>query len=283
MGTWVWKAETGSGHANRRLTSDKELTTLIGGIMQDSPRTPRERSDEPLVVLRDTLKIYRMGEIEVEALHVESLEVKKGEFVAILGPSGSGKTTLLNLIGGIDSPTSGSILFDGTELAGLSRSELTLFRRENVGFVFQFFNLIPTLTAEENVRFATELASRDHVPPDVEPASLLAKVGLSERGRHFPAQLSGGEQQRVAVARALAKMPKLILGDEPTGNLDFRTGKLVLSALREANREEGAAVVLVTHNQPLAAMADRVLQLRDGHIVEQQVNEHPVDPADISW
>jgi putative ABC transport system ATP-binding protein len=236
-----------------------------------------------LVEMRDVRKIYKMGEVEVQALHVAELDIRCGEFVAILGPSGSGKTTLLNLIGGIDAPTSGSILFDGEEIAGMNRKQLTLFRRENVGFVFQFFNLIPTLNAEENVRFAVELASRDGVPPDRDPALLLEKVGLGERAHHFPAQLSGGEQQRVAVARALAKAPKLILGDEPTGNLDFRTGKLVLAALREVNREEGAAVVLVTHNQPLAAIADRVLQLRDGAIVEQHVNESPLDPEDVSW
>lgn len=238
---------------------------------------------DSLIRMRDVKKIYRMGEIEVTALHVAELEIERGEFVAILGPSGSGKTTLLNLIGGIDAPSSGSIEFDGADISGLSPHELTLFRRENVGFVFQFFNLIPTLTAEENVRFAVELAARDGVPPDRDPAALLTQVGLGERTSHFPSQLSGGEQQRVAVARALAKAPKLILGDEPTGNLDFRTGKLVLSALRQANREEGAAVVLVTHNQPLAAIADRVLQIRDGAIVEQVVNEHPVDPEDVTW
>jgi len=236
-----------------------------------------------LVEMRDVRKTYQMGEVEVQALHVAELDIKCGEFVAILGPSGSGKTTLLNLVGGIDAPTSGSILFDGEEISHLNRRQLTLFRRENVGFVFQFFNLIPTLTAEENVRFAVDLASRDGDPPDRDPAHLLAKVGLGERRSHFPAQLSGGEQQRVAVARALAKAPKLILGDEPTGNLDFRTGKLVLSALREVNREEGAAVVLVTHNQPLAAIADRVLQLRDGEITEQHINANPVDPEDVSW
>jgi len=241
------------------------------------------QATDDLVVLHDVRKIYKMGEVEVLALHVHELVIERGEFVAILGPSGSGKTTLLNLIGGIDSPTSGTILFDEEDISGFNRRELTLFRRENVGFVFQFFNLIPTLTAEENVRFAVELASRDGVPPDRDAAHLLAKMGLAERTRHFPAQLSGGEQQRVAVARALAKAPKLILGDEPTGNLDFHTGKLVLRALREVNREEGAAVVLVTHNQPLAAIADRVLQLRDGAIVEEHVNEHPVDPEDVSW
>lgn len=224
-----------------------------------------------------------MGEVEVQALHVRELTIKRGEFVAILGPSGSGKTTLLNLIGGIDAPTSGTILFDGQDISGFKNRELTLFRRENVGFVFQFFNLIPTLTAEENVRFAVDLASRDGVPPDRDPKALLEKVGLGARVGHFPKQLSGGEQQRVAVARALAKAPQLILGDEPTGNLDFRTGKLVLSALRDANREEGAAVVLVTHNVPLAAIADRVLYLRDGEIAEEVVNEDPVPPEDVTW
>jgi len=242
-----------------------------------------EDGGAPLIVMRDVRRTYQMGEVEVQALHVAELVIRPGEFIAILGPSGSGKTTLLNLIGGIDTPTSGSITFDGEQIAGMSRKQLTLFRRENVGFVFQFFNLIPTLTAEENVRFAVDLASRDGDPPDRDPKHLLSKVGLADRRTHFPAQLSGGEQQRVAVARALAKAPRLILGDEPTGNLDYRTGKLVLAALREVNREEGAAVVLVTHNQPLAAIADRVLQLRDGAIVEEHINENPVDPEDVSW
>jgi putative ABC transport system ATP-binding protein len=240
-------------------------------------------AEDDLVVMRDVRKIYRMGDVEVEALHVDSLNIRRGEFVAILGPSGSGKTTLLNLIGGIDTPTSGSIIFDTHDVAGMSRRELTLFRREHIGFVFQFFNLIPTLTAEENVRFALALAQRDGTGPDLSPTELLGKVGLAERTRHFPSQLSGGEQQRVAVARALAKSPELILGDEPTGNLDFRTGKLVLKVLREVNKQEGAAVVLVTHNMPLAAIADRVLQLRDGHIVSQEINEHPLDPEYVTW
>lgn len=240
-------------------------------------------ASDDLLVLKDVRKVYQMGEVEVLALHVSELTIKRGEFVAVLGPSGSGKTTLLNLLGGIDAPTSGTITFDGQEISHLNNRELTLFRRENVGFVFQFFNLVPTLTAEENVRFAVDLASRDGVPPDREPQALLEKVGLAERMRHFPKQLSGGEQQRVAVARALAKAPKLILGDEPTGNLDFRTGKLVLAALRDANREEGAAIVLVTHNMPLAAIADRVLHLRDGVIASEEINEHPVAPEEVTW
>jgi putative ABC transport system ATP-binding protein len=239
--------------------------------------------NDDLVVMRDVRRVYRMGEVEVVALQLSELAIRRGEFVAILGPSGSGKTTLLNLIGGIDTPTSGSITFDGREISGLSNRELTLFRRENVGFVFQFFNLIPTLTAEENVRFAVDLASRDGSPPDRDPKELLARMGLSQRTGHFPKQLSGGEQQRVAVARALAKAPKLILGDEPTGNLDFRTGKLVLGALRDVNRQENAAVVLVTHNAPLAAIADRVLHIRDGEIAHIEINEHPVPPEDVTW
>ena len=236
-----------------------------------------------IIECENVRKFYIQGAHRVIALDGISLTIEKGEFLALAGPSGSGKTTLLNLLGGIDAPTSGSITFGEHDISHFNRRELTLFRREHIGFVFQFYNLIPTLTAEENVRFALELAERDGDGPDLDPAQLLGKVGLAERTRHFPAQLSGGEQQRVAVARALAKAPELILGDEPTGNLDFRTGKLVLKVLREVNREEGAAVVLVTHNQPLAAIADRVLQLRDGHIVAQEVNENPLDPEDVSW
>ena len=237
----------------------------------------------PIVEVRDLTKVYGLGDTSVTALDHVGLAVEQGEFVAVMGPSGCGKSTLLNLVGGLDRPTSGQVLVDGTDIATMSDQTVTELRRRRLGFVFQFFNLIPTLTAEENVRFALELAERDGNGPDLDPVELLGKVGLAERTRHFPAQLSGGEQQRVAVARALAKAPELILGDEPTGNLDFRTGKLVLKVLREVNREEGAAVVLVTHNQPLAAIADRVLQLRDGHIVSQEINEHPLDPEDVSW
>jgi putative ABC transport system ATP-binding protein len=240
-------------------------------------------TQDTLVVLEDVVKTYEMGEVTVTALNHTDLTLKRGEFVAILGPSGSGKTTLLNLLGGIDSPTEGSIIIDGEDISRYNQRQLTLFRRRKVGFVFQFFNLIPTLSARENVEFALELARRDGSRLDLEAQSLLDQVGLAERAEHFPYQLSGGEQQRVAVARALAKDPVMILGDEPTGNLDYRTGKLVLSALREVNKVGGKTVVIVTHNTPLAAVADRVLHLRDGHVAEIVVNENPVAPEDVEW
>jgi putative ABC transport system ATP-binding protein len=242
-----------------------------------------EVTQDTLVMLEDVVKSYAMGEVTVTALNHTDLTLRRGEFVAILGPSGSGKTTLLNLLGGIDSPTEGRIVIDGEDISTYDQRQLTLFRRRKVGFVFQFFNLIPTLSAQENVEFALELAQRDGTPLALKAADLLRQVGLGDRMTHFPYQLSGGEQQRVAVARALAKEPSLILGDEPTGNLDYRTGKLVLSALREVNRTAGTTVVIVTHNTPLAAVADRVLHLRDGHVAEIVVNEHPVAPEDVEW
>ncbi|PKQ19396.1 MAG: macrolide ABC transporter ATP-binding protein [Actinobacteria bacterium HGW-Actinobacteria-6] len=242
--------------------------------------TPAERDD--VVVLESASKVYRMGEVDIPALRDVDLRIPRGEFVAVVGPSGSGKTTMLNMLGGLDTPTHGRIEVDGVDITGYSERQLTLFRREKIGFVFQFFNLIPTLTAEENVQFAIELASRDGEPPDTDPRHLLEKVGLGERIHHFPSQLSGGEQQRVAVARALAKDPVLVLGDEPTGNLDFRTGKLVLGALKEMNRE-GKTVILVTHNTPLARVADRILHIRDGQIMEQEIVENPVSPDEIVW
>jgi putative ABC transport system ATP-binding protein len=242
-----------------------------------------EVTQDTLVMLEDVVKTYEMGAVTVTALNHTDLTLKRGEFVAILGPSGCGKTTLLNLLGGIDTPTEGRIVIDGEDISTYDQRQLTLFRRRKVGFVFQFFNLIPTLSAQENVEFALELAKRDGTPLALKAADLLRQVGLGERMTHFPYQLSGGEQQRVAVARALAKEPSLILGDEPTGNLDYRTGKLVLSALREVNRTAGTTVVIVTHNTPLAAVADRVLPLRDGHVAEIVVNEHPVSPEDVEW
>jgi putative ABC transport system ATP-binding protein len=235
-------------------------------------------------MLEDVVKSYRMGDVVVTALNHTDLLIDRGEFVAILGPSGSGKTTLLNLIGGIDSPTEGRIMVGGEDISAYDRKRLTLYRRRSVGFVFQFFNLIPTLTARENVDFALELSRREGETPDGRDArSLLEEVGLGDRLDHFPSQLSGGEQQRVALARALAKDPALILGDEPTGNLDFHTGRLVLAALREANQVAGKTVVIVTHNQPLAQVADRILYLREGRVADVVVNEHPVPPEEIEW
>lgn len=242
-------------------------------------------TQDSLVVLEDVEKTYHMGEVDVTALSHTDLVLDRGEFVVILGPSGSGKTTLLNLIGGIDSPTAGRVVIDGEDITHYGQRQLTMFRRRTVGFVFQFFNLIPTLNARENVDFALQLAHRGHQRggDGENAAQLLAKVGLGERLEHFPSQLSGGEQQRVAVARALAKKPALVLGDEPTGNLDFRTGKLVLSAMREVNRLLGTTVVIVTHNQPLAAVADRVLHFREGRISRIEVNARPVPPEDVEW
>ncbi|MHB8793192.1 MAG: ABC transporter ATP-binding protein [Thermoleophilia bacterium] len=236
-----------------------------------------------IATLEKVRKVYHMGEIEINALHELDLDIKRGEFLAVVGPSGSGKTTLLNLLGGIDTPSSGRIIIDGEDISGFTQKELTFFRREKIGFVFQFFNLIPTLTARENVDFAIELASRDKIPPSRNASQLLELVGMGARIDHFPAQLSGGEQQRVAVARALAMDPALILGDEPTGNLDFRTGKLVLKAMKDLNRAEGKTCIIVTHNTPLAQVADRILHLRDGTIAEEEIVDNPIPPEDITW
>lgn len=238
---------------------------------------------DDIAVLEKVVKHYHMGEITIEALKELDLTVRRGEFLAVVGPSGSGKTTLLNMLGGIDTPSHGSIVIDGQDISHFSRRELTYFRREKIGFIFQFFNLIPTLTAKENVEFAVELASRDHQPPSRDAAALLEIVGLGERQDHFPSQLSGGEQQRAAVARALAKDPALILGDEPTGNLDFRMGKLVLKAMKELNEQEGKTCIIVTHNTPLARIAHRILHLHDGAIAEEEIVTEPVPPDEITW
>ena len=208
-------------------------------------------------------KSYRMGEVEVRALRGIDLELYRGELVVLLGPSGSGKSTLLNILGGLDTPTSGEVRYLDHQLTGATESALTRFRREHVGFVFQFYNLIPSLTARENVAAVTEIA-----PSPMRPEEALGLVGLEARLDHFPAQLSGGEQQRVAIARAIAKNPAVLLCDEPTGALDSATGVVVLEALEKVNRELGTLTVLITHNAPIAAMADRVLRLADGRIVQ---------------
>lgn len=233
---------------------------------------------KPEIVLTNTSKTYQMGQIEVKALDSISMDIMTGEFIVLLGPSGSGKTTMLNVIGGLDTPSSGTIIVNGIDITKLNAAKLTEFRRTQVGFVFQFFNLIPTLTAKENVEFAAELA-KDHRDAD----NLLRQVGLGERINHFPSELSGGENQRVAIARALATNPGLLLCDEPTGSLDFETGKLIFKLLRTLNETEKKTIVIVTHNASVGKIADRIVRLRDGKIWDITVNEHPLDPEEIEW
>ncbi len=223
-------------------------------------------------------KIYRMGEVEVPALRGIDLELYRGELVVLLGPSGSGKSTLLNILGGLDTPTGGEVWYLEHKLTGASERDLTLFRREHVGFVFQFYNLIPSLTARENVAAVTEISAHP-MPPD----EALRLVGLGERLDHFPAQLSGGEQQRVAIARAIAKNPAVLLCDEPTGALDSQTGVVVLEALEKVNRELGTLTVLITHNAGIAGMADRVIRLSDGRIAEVRANASKKAARALSW
>ncbi|MFQ5793729.1 MAG: ABC transporter ATP-binding protein [Candidatus Bipolaricaulia bacterium] len=239
--------------------------------------------NSPMVRLQHISKIYRRGEVEVPALRDLDLEVGQEEFLVILGPSGSGKTTLLNLIGGIDTPTEGNIIVGGVEITRFNEHRLTEYRRRKVGFIFQFFNLIPTLTARENIEFAAELVFKDGDQIQERTEALLGLVGLGERANHFPSQLSGGEQQRIAIARALVKDPPLMLCDEPTGELDSKTGRQVLQVMRELNRREGKTFIVVTHNAVIGRMADRVIQLRDGRIDEVVENSHPVEAEALEW
>jgi putative ABC transport system ATP-binding protein len=226
----------------------------------------------------DLRKIYRTGETEVQALRGVDLDIEPGEVLVLLGPSGSGKSTLLNILGGLDRPTSGLLTSGDVDLTALDDAGLTRFRRDRVGFIFQFYNLIPSLTAEENVRLVTDIASNP-----MEPGQALELVGLAERRDHYPAQLSGGEQQRVAVARAIAKQPGVLLCDEPTGALDSATGVRVLEALDAANRQTGATLVIITHNAGIAAMADRVFHFLDGRIARIETNPHRTPPGKFSW
>lgn len=223
-------------------------------------------------------KSYQMGEIEVKALQDASFEIQDGEFVVILGPSGSGKSTLLNIIGGMDLPTSGKVFLREEEITSYNERELTEYRRNKVGFVFQFYNIMANLTAEENVELATEISGE---PLPI--GEILKAVGLSERRDHFPAQLSGGEQQRVSIARAVAKNPEILLCDEPTGALDFNTGITILSLLRKVNRDMGKTVIVITHNADIAYMADRVMRMRSGRIIDDHINESPMAVEDIKW
>lgn len=235
---------------------------------------------EPAAVFqaRDLTKIYQMGDVQVRALDGVSLDLYAGEMFVLLGPSGSGKSTLLNILGGLDVPTSGTVRFQDHDLTAANADALTRFRREHVGFVFQFYNLIPSLTARENVQLVTDIAERPMAAADA-----LALVGLEERLDHFPAQLSGGEQQRVAVARAVAKRPDVLLCDEPTGALDFVSGRVVLEVLARVNRELGTTTALITHNAGIANMADRVARMGSGRIVEEWRNAAKCAPSELHW
>jgi len=227
---------------------------------------------------RKVSKVYRMGEVEVHALRSVDVDLYEGELMVLLGASGSGKSTLLNILGGLDVPTSGEVHYRDHNLTAAGDSELTRFRREHVGFVFQFYNLIPSLTAFENVELVTDIAA-----DPMRVGEALELVGLSERMNHFPSQLSGGEQQRVAIARAIAKRPEVLLCDEPTGALDYRTGKLVLEVIEKVNRELGTTTAVITHNAAIAAMADRVIRMQSGQIVDVRRNERKASPADLEW
>jgi putative ABC transport system ATP-binding protein len=232
----------------------------------------------PIFEARDLTKVYRMGEVEVRALRGVDLDLVQSEFVVILGPSGSGKSTLLNILGGLDVPSSGTVRYRDRDLTAADERGLTLYRREHVGFVFQFYNLIPSLTARENVELVTDIAT-DPMPS----ADALRMVGLGERVNHFPSQLSGGEQQRVAIARAIAKRPDVLLCDEPTGALDISTGVVVLEAIETINRQLGTTTAIITHNSAVAAMADRVVSLADGRIVSVQRNTTKASARELRW
>jgi putative ABC transport system ATP-binding protein len=240
--------------------------------------TPRLEQATSLLQLTDIDRTFQMGEVSVQVLRRVSMVVREGEFLAIVGPSGSGKTTILNLIGGLDSPSAGRIQFRQHDITRASPAELTSYRREEVGFIFQFFNLVPNLTARENVILAAELVDQ---PRDVD--GVLKLVGLEERTEHFPSQMSGGEQQRVAIARAVAKNPTLLLCDEPTGSLDFQTGKRVLRLLVDLNEQWKTTVIIITHNGAIAEVADRVVHLRSGEITEIVENESPIAPEEVVW
>jgi putative ABC transport system ATP-binding protein len=249
-------------------------------LPHDTAVAPAPASPSRTVVFaaRDLTKVYHMGEVDVQALRGVDLELFEGEFVVLLGPSGSGKSTLLNILGGLDVPSGGSVFYRGQELTRFDDSALTRYRREHVGFVFQFYNLIPSLTARENVALVTDIAARPMNPNDA-----LALVNLLERKDHFPSQLSGGEQQRVAIARAVAKNPAVLLCDEPTGALDVHTGILVLEAISRINRELGTTTAVITHNAVIAEMADRVISISDGRIVHVQQNSKKRAPSELTW
>ena len=235
-------------------------------------------SRDQVFTARGVTKVYHMGEVDVHALRGVSLDLYESEFLVLLGPSGSGKSTLLNILGGLDVASSGTVIYRGQDLTAADERALTMYRRRHVGFVFQFYNLIPSLTARENVALVTDIVERPMTPEEA-----LRMVNLHERMDHFPSQLSGGEQQRVAIARAVAKRPDVLLCDEPTGALDLATGVLVLEAIRQVNEELGTTTAVITHNAAVAGMADRVVALSDGRIASERTNEQKVAPSELSW
>lgn len=237
-----------------------------------------QNQGKDFVRMEKVSKIYRMGEIEIRAVDEIEFSINQGEFVVIVGPSGAGKTTVLNILGGMDTATSGHVWVDGNDIAQYSAKQLISYRRDDIGFVFQFYNLIPNLTALENVELALQICKD---PLDAE--KVLNEVGLKERLNNFPAQLSGGEQQRVSIARALAKNPKLLLCDEPTGALDYQTGKAILKLLQDMCRQRGMTVIVITHNSALAPMADRVIKIKNGKVSSMKMNEHPTNVEEIEW
>ena len=233
---------------------------------------------EEFVKLKDITKVYHMGEVEIRAADNINFSIKKGEFVVIVGPSGAGKTTVLNILGGMDTATGGTLTVDGKDITAYDSRQLTGYRRDDIGFVFQFYNLIPNLTALENVELALQICK-----DPLDAKKVLEDVGLGDRLDNFPAQLSGGEQQRVSIARALAKNPKLLLCDEPTGALDYNTGKAILKLLQNMCRERGMTVIVITHNQALAPMADRLIHIKNGQVSHLETNENPMSIDEIEW
>ena len=235
-------------------------------------------AEKDFVKLKNVTKIYQMGEVQIRAVDGIDFSIDKGEFVVVVGPSGAGKTTVLNILGGMDKASGGEVLVDGKDIAGYSQKQLTGYRRNDIGFVFQFYNLVPNLTALEIVELALQISRN---PLDAK--TVMQEVGLGDRLNNFPAQLSGGEQQRVSIARALAKNPKLLLCDEPTGALDYQTGKAILKLLQDMCRERGMTVIVITHNSALTPMADRVIRIKNGKVSEMHRNEHPVSVETIEW
>lgn len=270
------KNNTGNEETVAPLRADRKAGEP--SLIEDPKLIPIETEPEAVFKVRGVSKVYQMGDIEVHALRSVDLDLYKGELAVLLGASGSGKSTLLNIIGGLDVPTEGTVIYRDHLLTSADDTELTRFRREHVGFVFQFYNLIPSLTALENVQLITEIAESP-----LSAAEALEMVGLRERLNHFPAQLSGGEQQRVAIARAIAKQPDVLLCDEPTGALDYKTGRIVLEVLERVNRELGTTTAVITHNAAIAAMADRVIHIGSGRITSVDRNSEKLSPSELDW